>query len=374
MDCTPSDAARRTLEALEQGRREGWHLGARVLASLHGTRVMDIAFGERRAGQPMSRDTLLLWLSAGKPITALGIAREIDRGRLHLDQAVADHIPDFAIAGKHAITFRHLLTHTAAMRSAEEIPEGLGWAQTLHALCHASPDPGATPGITAAYQPQATWFLLGEALARLHRRAFAHLIREEILLPLGMTDTWIGMPPAQYRAYGPRLGTTHDAFPPPPRPNPRLDTESACAESRPGSRARGPADDLLRFYEALLQGGRGVVAPDTLAMLVRSHRSNVFDATFRHVMNLGLGFILPVPGPAGATAPYGYGPHASPETFGHSGSQSACAFADPRHGLAVAWICNGLPGEPRHQRRQRALNAAIYEDLGLAAAPGGQSG
>jgi hypothetical protein len=28
-----------------------------------------------------------------------------------------------------------------------------------------------------------------------------------------------------------------------------------------------------------------------------------------------------------------------------------------------------MPGELPHQRRQRAINAAIYEDLGLAASP-----
>jgi CubicO group peptidase (beta-lactamase class C family) len=63
--------------------------------------------------------------------------------------------------------------------------------------------------------------------------------------------------------------------------------------------------------------------------------------------------------------PYGYGRKASPNTFGHSGNQSSCAFADPVHRLAVAWLTNGMPGERRSQQRQRAINNAIYEDLGL---------
>ena len=40
-------------------------------------------------------------------------------------------------------------------------------------------------------------------------------------------------------------------------------------------------------------------------------------------------------------------------------------FADPEHGLVVAWATNARIGEPRHNARNRAINTAIYEDLGL---------
>lgn len=63
--------------------------------------------------------------------------------------------------------------------------------------------------------------------------------------------------------------------------------------------------------------------------------------------------------------PYGYGKHASEETFGHGGMQSSGGFADPRHGLCGAIIFNGLPGEPKHQRRIDGAMTALYEDLGL---------
>ena len=62
-------------------------------------------------------------------------------------------------------------------------------------------------------------------------------------------------------------------------------------------------------------------------------------------------------------SPYGYGPLCSEGTFGHSGAQSSCAFADPAHDLVVVWICNGLPGELRHQERARAINQAVYQDI-----------
>jgi CubicO group peptidase (beta-lactamase class C family) len=78
---------------------------------------------------------------------------------------------------------------------------------------------------------------------------------------------------------------------------------------------------------------------------------------------MGLGFIPNPPMSRDAPPPYGYGSQASEAAFGHSGAQSSCAFADPARGVVVVWICNGRPGEPRHQRRARAVNAAIDEDL-----------
>ena len=90
----------------------------------------------------------------------------------------------------------------------------------------------------------------------------------------------------------------------------------------------------------------------------------MFDETFKFKMDWGLGFIINS-NRDGFQMPYSFGRYASPETFGHSGNQAACAFADPKHRLVVAWVCNGMPGERKHQQRQRAINNAIYEDLGL---------
>ena len=58
-------------------------------------------------------------------------------------------------------------------------------------------------------------------------------------------------------------------------------------------------------------------------------------------------------------------PADSRRTFGHSGFQSSTGFADPEHGLAVAIVVNGNPGESRHTERFREICDALYDDLGL---------
>jgi len=82
-------------------------------------------------------------------------------------------------------------------------------------------------------------------------------------------------------------------------------------------------------------------------------------------MDWGLGFILNSSLYGADTVPYSFGRHASPRTFGHGGAQSSVAFADPEHGLAVALLFNGMPGEARHHVRVREVLSALYEDLGL---------
>lgn len=358
----------RTARALAEGIASRLHLGAQLHVSLGGRPIVSVAVGERRTGEFLTTDTLLLWRSAGKPLTALAIAQQLERGRLDLDEPVATHLPGFGSAGKSRLTFRHLLTHTAGFRPADSLPEELGWDETIQAIERTPLEPGWTPGVSAGYQTQSSWFILAEVVRRLDGRDFSRYVREEILLPLGLRDAWLGIPPAEYRAYGTRIGTTHVTFPGPPEPHPGWDSLEACARCRPGGGARGPAADLARLYEALLDGGRGILRPETVREFTRRHRTGLYDQTFRHVIDTGLGFLLDSNRYGADTVPYGYGRHASEETFGHSGSQSACAFADPARHLVVAWICNGLPGEPRHQRRQRALNNAIYEDLRLTKA------
>jgi len=120
----------------------------------------------------------------------------------------------------------------------------------------------------------------------------------------------------------------------------------------------------------LLHGGTvdgvEILKAATIDLFTRPHRSGLFDYTFLAKLDWGYGFLLNSDSYNFETIPYAYGRYASPETFGHSGSQSSCAFADPTNQLVVAWACNGMPGEKLHQKRQREINNAIYEELNLS--------
>jgi|SRR5688572_16838943 len=366
----------RTHNVITRGIEDGLHLGAQLFVMLDGQVVADLAVGESRPGQPLRTDDLMLWLSAGKPVTAVAVMRLVERGKLGLDDRVAKHIPEFAQHGKDNITVRHLLTHTADLRAAAGNANGRPWDEVIADICAARPEPRWVFGETAGYTASATWYVLGELVRRASATPFDQYAREKVLVPIGMNDSWLGMPPLQFRAYGKRLAPVYatdrgsldqDQF---------NNTEAGAVQSRPGANARGPVRELGRFYEMIrnkgVLDGHRVLLGATVDDMTARQRAGKPDKTFGHVIDWGLGFILAPPNRGGGTdeagdgPPYGYGPYASAGTFGHSGSQSSCAFCDPRHGLVVAWACNGMPGEPAHQRRQRCINAGVYEDLGLA--------
>jgi CubicO group peptidase (beta-lactamase class C family) len=94
----------------------------------------------------------------------------------------------------------------------------------------------------------------------------------------------------------------------------------------------------------------------------------VLDKTFRRPLDWGLGFVLNSSYQGEDAIPYGYGPHASLRTYGHSGYRTSTACADPRHRLVVALALNGAPDEDAHRLRSDRIFRAIYEDLGLAPA------
>jgi CubicO group peptidase (beta-lactamase class C family) len=93
----------------------------------------------------------------------------------------------------------------------------------------------------------------------------------------------------------------------------------------------------------------------------------MFDHSFKHIMDWGLGFIVNNNQYGIDTIRYGYGPRASWRTVGHGGHRSSVAFADPKHGLAVASVFNGTPSDDLHDQRVRAVLTALYEDLEIPA-------
>jgi len=372
-DAFGMDRLPRTREAIAQGIRAGVHLGAQLRVSRGGEPVADAALGESRPGVALTRNHLMLWLSSTKPVAAVAVGQLWERGRLELDDPVAAHVPEFAQNGKEGITLRHLLTHTGGIRLLEVGWPGKSWGEIIARICAMKPEPRWVPGQKAGYHLASSWFLLGEVIRRVDGRPFELYVREEIFGPLDMRDCWIGIPAdcwAAYRAED-RIAPMWNTEKAPPEPY-GWDTEERSTRPHPGGNGYGPLHELGRFYEMLLARGsfegRRLLLPQTVELFTSRQREGMVDATFKHPIDWGLGFILNSNHYGAATVPYGYGPHASPSTFGHSGNRSSTAFADPVHQLAVALAFNGLPDNERHERRIRAVLGAIYEDLGLVGA------
>ena len=144
----------RASKTIEAGIERGLHIGAQLYVSHRGRTVGDLAFGMAREGAAMTPDTIMLWMSSTKPITAVAVGQMWERGRLELDDPVANHIPEFAAHGKDAITIRHVLTHTGGFRAAVGPWTADPWDQIIAQICAMICSHGSfVHGPTAARKP-----------------------------------------------------------------------------------------------------------------------------------------------------------------------------------------------------------------------------
>lgn len=362
------DVLPRTAEVIAADFAAGQHRGFQVYVSLRGETVADAATGEAAPGVGMTPETLVCWLSSGKPLTAMAVALTWQWGRFGLDDTIAEFIPEFAANGKERVTVRHLLTHTGGFPAVETGYPEAGWKESIAAICAAPLAEGWAVGRTAGYHVASSWFVLGELVRRVTLRPIEDVVRRSICEPAGVVDTWLAVPEKRAAGYGDRIGWMWRRVGKTLEPldwhqPPRL---TRCS---PGSSARGPIRELGRFYEwllRLLRDGMEPLTAQTVEAMTSPHRVGEVDRTFQHVVDFGLGFLVNSNRYGPETVPYGFGRHCSPRAFGHGGAQSSMGFADPEHGLVVAWAANAQIGEPRHNARNRAINTAIYEDLGLA--------
>lgn len=371
------DALPRTQALLEEGIARGEQLGAQLYVSRGASHLaeppaLELALGESREGVPMTTGTLNIWLSSTKAATATLVGLFWQSGAFDLDDPVATHLPEFGAGGKEAITIRHLLTHTGGIRVLSFGWPDASWDEIVAKLCAARIEPRWVPGHKAGYHLASSFFVLGELVARAAGRPFGEVVRQELFQPLGMNDAWIGIPEERLKGYGDRIGRMYGTEGDRLLPRAWHLGRHAMASS-PGGNGYGPMRELARLYEMLLRrgvaaDGKRLLTPQTVDALKARHRVGMFDLTFQTKLDMGLGFIVNSAHYGAEHLPYGYGRHASRDTFGHSGHQSSTAFADPEHDLVVALVVNGQPGEPRHTERFRELTEAIYEDLGLTPA------
>lgn len=353
---------------IERGIQQGLHFGAQVAVSVKDENRLVKSFGMNEPFQPLENKMLMLWLSACKPIAAVAVGLLLERGQFELDRPVAEWIPEFGARKKDRITPRHLLTHTAGIRGATLGWTPRPWADTIGMICYSKPEPHWEPGEQAGYHVDSAWYLLGELIRLIDGRPYDQFVREEVLLPMGMDSSWVGVPEAEFETWEDRFAIMYDTsggFPEEQEDLTRRESVTCC---RPGGNGRGPATDFLKFYQhmkRMVEGENGLLRPETARMLVAPHRVGMLDKTFRQTIDWGLGFMRQSDHYAPGEVPYQFGSFASRNAFGHCGNQSTAAFCDPDHDLCAVVLFNGMPGEEKHQARMRATLDALYADLEL---------
>lgn len=365
------------LDVLEQGRARGWHAGGQLAISRHGRPVVEMAAGEAAPGVPITPDTLTAWFSACKPLTACAVALLYDQGSLDLDDRVVTYIPQFR-NGKESCTLRHVLTHTGGFAGAGSEMSGgemnggegghggragMEWEEVIDRACRHKAE--YRPGEKAGYHSTAGWYILGEIVRIVDGRPIDRFLAEEILAPLGMEDTCMGIPVARQEVLRERLARVHlgsterrhfasEAF------IERFNGAEEIARVNPSGGVRGPARELARLYDWLLNRGewqgRQLLDKRTVELFTACHRWGLPDATLLGApLAWGLGFGLH----GNADNHRGY----SRRLFGHSGMVSTVGLGDPATGLACVAVTTGLLDPMTNARRLRELTGIALEAL-----------
>ncbi len=165
--------------------------GCVVLIGRPGGVVWLKAYGDKRLEpepEAMTDDTVFDLASLTKPLaTATSIMKLAEQHKLSVDDPVAKHLPDFAVAGKEAITIRDLLVHRSGLipdnALADYLDGPLKAKERLLAL-----KPVAPLGTKFMYS-DVNFMILGEVVARVSGVPLNEFARDQLFAPLEMTDT-----------------------------------------------------------------------------------------------------------------------------------------------------------------------------------------
>ncbi|CAI9284946.1 unnamed protein product [Lactuca saligna] len=193
------DKLRRLLVELGNANRI---LGIQVCAYKDGEVIIDTAAGVlgKYDPRPVQPDTLFPVFSATKGVTAGMLHWLADKGKLKLDENVANIWPEFGTNGKDQIKVHHILNHTSGLQNAlsdiyQEDPMLLcDWDVCVKRIAKVSPE--TEPGRQQIYHYMSYGWLCGGIIEHASGRKFQDILEEAIVRPLNVEgELYIGIPP-----------------------------------------------------------------------------------------------------------------------------------------------------------------------------------
>ena len=321
-------------------------------------------FGSQtESGTPIRDDAVFLVASITKPIVASAALLLAERGLLTLSDKVIDYVPEFGRNGKNGVRIRHLLTHSSGL--PDMLPDNVELRRQhapltafVEGTCEVELAFG--PGRDVRYQSMG-FALLGEIIARVTGMPCAEFVRRELFEPLGMTDSWLGLPEHCFEA-----GASGETF---------VDrvVEIRVPDEQTGQdwnwnsrywRMLGapwggllttPAD-LGRYCRMMLghaDGDAAVLSPATIAAATKNQLAEMPDIpeADRRTKPWGLGWRLNWPAHSA-----NFGDFLGSRTYGHWGATGTVLWIDPDPDAFLVLLTT-RPQEPHGTWLARVSNA-----------------
>lgn len=337
-----------------------------LAAVVDGALVVDLWTGEGWDG-----DSATLLYSGTKGVAATAMLMLVERGVLDLDAPVGRYWPEFATAGKAAVTVTDVLAHAAGLPAVERplTRSDLRRPRQIAAAL-ASQAPMLPPGAVTYHA--VTWgWLAGELAVRATGRSLGALVREELADPLSL-DLAIGVSPNGRLAERlvrpvPPPGYSLSAFEaddPDPRliavyRNPLVAMDSWCDPDlleveAPAVNGIGTARAMARLYGAVASGR--LLQPETVARAREPVRVGIDALTGRPLRFGPTGYEL-------AGTPSVLGPAA--DAFGHTGAGGGSHGAWPSLRTGFSFLTADLRSQSS-DRRAAVLLEALHAGVARA--------
>lgn len=344
--------------------KAGVHPAVQLCLRRHGEVLLDRAVGHARGNGPKDdRDgervpatpaTPFCIYSASKAVTAMVVHKLAERGKLDVEDRVAEYIPEYGRHRKDRITIGHVLAHRAGVaslpREALELDTVNDREFLLEVVCDAKPV--LPPGMVLAYHAVSGGFILHEIVRRVTGKDLREVLAEEFLDPLGFRWGNYGVAPGDLDEVGLSYVTGPPVLPPVSTIVKRAlgasigEVVELSNDPRfltgivPSANVVTTANELSRFFEIFRAGGEldgvRVMEPETIerALTQQSHLeidlSLVFPTRFSYGLMLGADWL----------SLYG---RDTDQAFGHLGLINIMGWADPERGVSVGLITSGKP-------------------------------
>lgn len=177
-------------------------LGIQVCAYKDGKVIIDTAAGVlgRYDPRPVQPDTLFPVFSVTKGITAGMVHWLVDKGKLKLEDTIANIWPDFATNKKDLIKVHHVLNHTSGLHNAmsdvmRDNPLLMcDWEESLQHIAKSVPE--TQHGSQQLYHYLSFGWLCGGVIEHAYGKKFQDVLEEAIIHPLNIEgELYIGIPP-----------------------------------------------------------------------------------------------------------------------------------------------------------------------------------
>lgn len=338
----------------------GQHPGAALSVYRNGHLVLSLTGGiaDPETGRPVDPETLFVLFSSTKPLASVAVLQQIDRRRASLDDPVARYWPEFGRNGKEGVTIRQILTHRGgfpATPAALDWTRWGDWSAVVQAMEEARPQ--YEPGTVSAYHALNHGWVCAELVRRIDGRDFPYYLHDEVTNPLGMSDTFVGLP-ATGEGRVARLVPMEDAQEQGRNTVDTVNRPEVHQAVVPAGCGISTARDMARFYAALAVGGEldgvRVLGRETLARALQVEIDGDRDLTIDVPVRRGLGFNL-----GGLPGPNRMGRSSTARTFGHGGAGTSICWGDSDLGLGFAFIPNGFRGPDTLVARCEELSDAV---------------